>query len=275
MRNTSIKLCSLALFAGIFGTFLRWLQTMSGFETETGLSIPHAPISYVVLAYIIGYGILLYVLLRPLKNMSAPETYPNSLIVGGRLLPLFAVGAGILMGLGGAVSVVLSLFNKNVFQLITGILAIISAPFMLSFIKGASGFGAKKRGRVCCSMITIFICFWLIATYKYNASDPVLWNFAPRLLAVSALLLAMYFISGFAFVTGKHMPTLFFSLFGAFLGLFTLTESYPIGDRLIMLALSLFVLSCSFGLICNISSSPLPAGDAEETEPESPAESEE
>lgn len=261
MRNTSIKLCSLALFSGIFGTFLRWLQTMSGFEEDTGLSIPHAPISYVVLAYIIAFCVVLYVLLRPLKNMSAPEAYPQSLLVPGRLLPFASIVVGVIMGLGGAICVVSSIFDLNVFQLITGILAIICAPFLVSFIKGASGFGAKKRGRLCCVVICVFICYWLIATYKYSASDPVVWSFAPRLLAVSALLLGIYFISGFAFVAGKHMLTLFFSLLGAFLGLFTLTDSYPWGDHLIMLALSLFMLLCSYGLICNIC--PKPQAEAE------------
>ena len=42
MRKTALTLTVSTLVLGIFGAFLRWLQTMSAFDKETGFPIPGA-----------------------------------------------------------------------------------------------------------------------------------------------------------------------------------------------------------------------------------------
>ena len=51
MRKTALTLTVSTLVLGIFGAFLRWLQTMSAFEKETGFSVPGAGTTVVFVIY--------------------------------------------------------------------------------------------------------------------------------------------------------------------------------------------------------------------------------
>jgi len=91
---------------------------------------------------------------------------------------------------------------------------------------------SKKNGGVFGAVSTVFfICFWLIAAYKYSAADPVIWHFALSLPAFSATVLAFYFIAGFVFNKPKPLASLYFSLLGTFLCLTVLADSYPVGEQ--------------------------------------------
>ena len=203
--------------------------------------------------------------LRSLKIKEAPTTYPKCISAGGNIFSLGAKIIGVIMGLGGAASVVTSIVSRDLFQLISGILALATAPAVGSFLGSAAKHGAKKRGRFCATFVTVFICFCLISAYKFSSSDPVLWNFAPRLIAIAVLLLSSYYISGFTYVEGKTIPALYSSLMGGFLGLSTMTESYGIGAHLIILALSLYSLLFAYGLICSCKESGENDFDSEST----------
>ena len=47
MRKNALTITLCVLVLGIFGAFLRWLQTRSIFEEETGLALRGAPISVI------------------------------------------------------------------------------------------------------------------------------------------------------------------------------------------------------------------------------------
>ena len=51
MRKTALTLTVSTLVLGIFGAFLRWLQTMSAFDKETGFPIPGAGTTVALVIY--------------------------------------------------------------------------------------------------------------------------------------------------------------------------------------------------------------------------------
>ncbi|MEA4895774.1 MAG: hypothetical protein VB064_11000, partial [Oscillospiraceae bacterium] len=92
----------------------------------------------------------------------------------------------------------------------------------------------------------------LIASYKYSASDPVIWHFAPRLLTISSTVLAFYYIAGFVFNKPRPLASLYFSLLGTFLCLTVLADSYPLGEQLITVGFLAAMTLLSFKQISGV-----------------------
>jgi len=232
MRKKSLIICGFTVIMGVFGAFLRWVQTLSVFEADTGLATSHSPWSYAVVLFSLLFAVLLYVWLRKLKNVSFALKYPE---VYSKTIPFASVAAyavGALIAIGGVLTLIRSVqTSKSVFDLILGLFSFVCAAGMTDFLLSLDK-PVKKNGGVFGAVSTVFfLCFWLIASYKYSASDPVIWHFALRLLAISSTVLALYFIAGFVFNKPKPLASLYFSLLGTFLCLTVLADSYPVGEQ--------------------------------------------
>lgn len=234
MRNKSLKLCGFTVIMGIFGAFLRWLQTQNIFEADTGLAIPHSPLSYAVVSFVLLFAVLLYLWIRRLKTVDFPAKYPD---VYSKSFPLVTIAAeliGAVMAIGGVLTLVRAVKTTGtVFDLILGLFTLLCAAGLTTLIISAGKPAKKNSGYWSAISIVFYICFWLIAAYKFSAADPVIWHFAPRLLAISATVLAFYFIAGFIFNKPRPMASLYFGLLSTFLCIITLADSYPIGEQLI------------------------------------------
>lgn len=234
MRKNSFNICGFTVIMGVFGAFLRWLQTLSVFETDTDLATPHSPWSYAIVLFILLFAVLLFVWLRKLKNVGFALKYPE---VYSKTIPFVSVAAyaiGALIVTGGVLTLIRSVHtSKSVFDLILGLFSFVCAAGMTSFLLSLEKPEKKKSGVFGAVSTVFYICFWLIAAYKYSASDPVIWHFALRLLAISATVLAFYFIAGFVFNKPKPLASLYFSLLGTFLCLTVLADSYPVGEQFI------------------------------------------
>jgi hypothetical protein len=234
MRNKSLKLCGFTVIMGIFGAFLRWLQNSNIFEADTGLAIPHSPWSYAVILFAALFAILLFVWLRKYRDIGFASNYPE---VYSGTVPFVTVAAyiiGAVIAVGGILTVSRSVStSKTAFDLILGLFSLICAAGMTTFILSIGKQGKKSSGVFGAAVTVFFLCFWLIASYKYSAADPVIWHFALRLLSISATILAFYFIAGFVFNKPKPLASLYFSLLGTFMCLVVLADSYPLGEQLI------------------------------------------
>ena len=274
MRKTTRTLCGFTVAAGIFGAFFRWVQLGRAVEEDTGLFLPGAPSSTLMAVYLVVVAAVLLVLVRRCKGAAFQTSYPAVYAGGGRAVKPVAILAGILLAIGGLLTITHAMHMAKaatagligtldytpVFDLLLGIFAIICGIAAIFFVFNA---GSRKPGRAYFSsaLIVLFLCFWLIAAYKYSADDPVLWNFAIRLLDISATILAFYYAAGFVYDKPRPLAALYFCQLSAFLGIVTEADVYPLGEQLIVLAF----------LILSLLLSALQLGSAGTHSPETPS----
>ncbi len=234
MQKTAIKICAGALILGIFGAFLRWLQIQNIIEADTGLATRNSPWSFALIFFVLVFAILLWLMVRKLKNVDFPSKYPDVYLKNVPFASIFAVLIGIIIALGGVMTVLRSVqTSKTVFDLVLGLFSFVCAAGMASFIGSASKPEKKSQGFFGAISIVFYLCFWLIAAYKFSAKDPVTWDYAPRLLAIAATLLAFYFIAGFVFNKPRPLASLYLGLLSTFMCIITIADSYPIGEQFI------------------------------------------
>lgn len=219
---------------GIFGAFLRWLQNQNIFEPDTGLAIPHSPLSYAIILFVLLFALLLYLWIHRLKTVDFPTKYPDIYSKSFPFATIVAELIGAVMAIGGVLTLVRAVKTSGtVFDLILGIFTFLCAAGLTTLMVSAGKPAKKNSGYWGAISIVFYLCFWLIAAYKFSAADPVIWHFAPRLLAISATVLAFYFIAGFVFNKPRPLASLYFGLLSTFLCIITLADAYPIGEQLI------------------------------------------
>ncbi len=247
MRKTAFKLCGFTLVMGIFSAFIRWLQRINGFEPETGLAITGSPYGYAVAGFILLFAILLLVLVRRLSGLCFDERFPQIYAKGIPFVMIPAGLVGAVTALGGILTLLRAVStSKTIFDLVLGVFALLCAAGMASLILASAKPGKRKNGVFGAVSTVFFLCYWLIAAYKYSAADPVLWHFAPRLLSICALVLACYYHAGFVFKKPKPLSALYFSGLSVFLCITVLADAYPTGEQLITLGFAVLLSLLSF-----------------------------
>jgi hypothetical protein len=255
MRKKSLILCGFTVIMGIFGAFLRWLQNVNIFEADTGLAIPHSPYSYAVVLFAVLFAGVLLLWLRRYRGITFVSKYPAVYSGIGSFAKVAAYIIGAVIAVGGVLTVYRSVStSKSAFDLILGLFSFVCAAGMTTFLVSAGNQEKKSGGSFGAAAMVFFLCFWLIASYKYSAADPVIWHFAPRLLTISATILAFYFIAGFVFNKPKPLASLYFSLLGTFICITVLADSYPLGEQLITVGFLAAMLLLSFGQLSSASS---------------------
>lgn len=227
-----------------------------------------------MIAFLLGFAVWLFLYLRGLKSYSMPEKYPESFACPTKLWKIGSILFSAVMILG-ALAILLSVISamRNdtgvtqlyenlwqrlsslglVFNLLLAIFAFVCALCLLSFADGANGKNPRNGGAAVIAVV-FFFCYRLIATYKAFASDPVIWHYAIQILAVSAVLLAFYYVSGFAYGRPRMISTLYFCLLGAFLSIISIADSsLGIGLHLISAATAGILLLVAYAQLRNMS----------------------
>ena len=276
MHRKPLMFCGFVSMMGIFGAFLRWLQNLQGFDPDTGLGITQSPIHYIMIAFILGFAVWLFLYLHGLKSYSMPEKYPESFACPTKLWKVSSILFSAVMILGALailLNVISAMRNETgvtevfsnlgqklsslglVFNLLLAIFAFVCALSLLSFSDGVNGKNPRNGGAAAIAVV-FFFCYRLIATYKTFASDPVIWHYAIQILAVSAALLAFYYVSGFAYGRPRMISTLYFCLLGAFLSIISIADSsLEIGSHLISVSTAGMLLLIAYAQLRNMSPS--------------------
>lgn len=263
MRKKSLILCGFAVIMGIFGAFLRWLQIQNIFEADTDLVTAHSPWSYALIAFVLLFAVLLGLWIRKLKSLDFPSKYPQVYSKSIPFVSIAAVLVGAVMVIGGVLTVIRALSTSGtVFDLILGLFTLLSAAGITTFIILANKPEKKSSGYFGAICIVFYLCFWLIAAYKFSAQEPATWTYAPRLLAIAATLLAFYFIAGFVFNKPRPLASLYFGLLGTFLCIITIADSYPLGEQFITVG---FVASLTLLSFSQINGSKLDTHESSES----------
>ena len=197
MQKNALPITLATLVAGIFGAFLRWLQTRNIFD-ENGLAIRGAGISIVYVIYSVLVLAAVCVLVSMLlKQYAAPKDAAAALAdptafpfaVACVLAAAFVCCAVVMMFTTGSAKFPMM---QRIFGAF-GIFAGLCLPFLPAKRTGGHGSFSAAASVV----LTLFCCYWLVFAYRLNAENPVIWAYAPEMLAVVTTTLAFYYIAAF------------------------------------------------------------------------------
>lgn len=253
MQNKPLMFCGFTTMMGIFGAFLRWLQNMQSFETTSKLPITNSPWHFIVLIYMVGFAVLLLWYVLRMKNSVQPMKYPEVFACDSKFWNIGAIFFSLLMATSAVIIIfdVVTAEERSIFDLTLGMFGIICAICYFSFINGTRGKNTRNGG-FAGTVIVIFYCYQLIATYKTFASDPVTWHFAIQIISVAACLLAFYYVAGFANGSPKMMSTIYFCHLGAFFAIITCADKITLGVTLLAIATAGMLLLISYAQLSNI-----------------------
>ena len=247
-RLTTITLC-FTCTAGAFGVFLRWLQLITAFETDTGLPIKGARLSIAVTVLSLFAAVFLILVTviaskKPVPEKSAVKLPVESFVFSlvSKLVCVLAVVGAVLLFIsagGGSESGVTRMLAA------AALAAGLSYPAFISRFKRSSGVFTCIL-----SLIPVVFCsFWLIVSYKDHAANPVIWEFAFEILAISASVLSLFFVAGYPCGSPKPFISFYFCNLSAFLCIVTLADPRPLPLSLTFASLALIELMYAGGIL--------------------------
>ena len=254
MRKTALTLTVSTLVLGIFGAFLRWLQTMNAFDKETGFPVPGAGTTVVFVIYsILVLAAFIVVTLVWLGRWQRGTDAESAL----RCDSLFPLAAGWVLCAAFAAASCILLFSAGQSRYPLGqrlfggfgILAGLSIPFLFGK-KGGSGAG--PLGRSAATVLTLFYCYWMVFTYKLDSEDPILWHYALEILAVVAATAAVYFIAGHFYGSGHGGRTLIAVQIGVYLNICILFDERGTALNVLLGVTAALLLLLEYILISNL-----------------------
>lgn len=272
MSQKSILPPLTAILAGAVGFALRKWQLSAGFERDTGLAVPGAPSALLLLLWSLAVAVLLALLCwraaqDPQRLRSLDGAVGNPACLGAILL-----SAVLLLASAGAEVVAFSVPGGRSSILADTVLTQVASrvlpPLRILLCGGgvlAAGLwgrnlytgGEKHRESLAILELCFLFSVWLISDYQLRSADPVVMDYVYEILAIVAVLMALYYLAGCSFGEPKPARALFFSLMGPYFCLVTLADTHSLADvfrygfgSLFLLAHALFVLFA-----------PLPAGE--------------
>ncbi len=251
MQKQAIQLTGFAGVAGALGFLLRWMQNLQIYDPVTGLANGVAGINFLLLAVLALTAAGLAFWLWRMRGYELPQG--ASALVGRS--PLHTI-CGSLGGLVLLVSGMAMLFLSGrylfpTFRIILGLLAMAAGISAIGLFVQGGRKGWEKTRQFFSVMLTVFGCFWLVVIYKENAADPVIWRFAPEVLAVCAAMVAFYYITGYHFDACKGLPTAYFCLLGMALNMLCVIDDHIGADALSYGATALMLGVWGFVLLAN------------------------
>lgn len=217
MQSQAYKITGFAAVMGALGFMMRWLQGMQIYDETTGLAERGASISVLVILILAGTVAALAVWAFWLRRYE-PRRDERALVGKSILYRLFGGLAGGVLVLSGLILIVTAGGDAMpgmqralaVFQVLGGVSAIL-------LVVHADQPGQVKTRRVAAVVLVLFGCMFMVTVYRENAANPVLWEFAPEILALCAATLALYYTAGYQFGQAKPFAGIFFCQTGLFL----------------------------------------------------------
>lgn len=257
---------------GAFGAFFRWLQLQTARDSETGLINPSV-LNYLLPAVIIAAAVLLFLLTRKLTNEDT--VFPTGMSEALRGLSLIYIICAWIFAAIAVIGGVLTIVNTEL-DTLRSMYVVIAVLAMLSGL-GFPIICSASRSHYSPSLISILMtfpiimyCVWLVSIYRANASNPNLWIYAIETIAVCVILIALFYVAGYAFGRPEPKKACFMSLFAAFMCITTLADSRYTGLELILVSTAGMLLMYGWLIVKNRCAPPEP--EAEKKPEEAPAE---
>lgn len=269
-----------ALGGAVLAALLRLVQRATAFEGPLGLAIPLAPASVILVCLLAITGAALMILAatqpinkRPWAKGQAhrwdlafldreDRVYPV-LLIAAAFLALAAAPVLFVRG-AGQLKLYLDMAGHSDRPSDNGFLALLAAAAALLAFLGLQQMaresfspGRRGHGGFSAALPAVTGCVWLMESFRAHASDPVLWDYAPRLLAIVAGMLFYLDCAGMS--TGAARPKRLLWLAGMTIVLSALSaaDCREAGDLLLLGAQALTAAAVLWRLPSNLEDPPV------------------
>lgn len=232
----------ISLFAGAIGWLIRRQEVAAVFDPNTGLAEPGAPITTVLIVVSLVTVALLFGLSFTVSKERSLTTFRDAF--GGSVF-----GTASFTVLGLAVAALAALEMVWLFQTADGPGGLATVRLLAALLAGlclllTALLGTRGSNVAIPAAAPVFwLCAWLVVKHIDRAADPVILSYAYHLFALAALLLALYYVAGYAF--GKHQPRrlMFCSSVAVYFTGVTMGDdlSFPIRGTLLALAATVLI----------------------------------
>lgn len=255
MRKRALSICCTVCVLGAFGTFCRWLQNMTAFEADTGLYLTGNIWGQAMTVLMLAAVVILFLSISHMKRLglAAGRTFEHALGNNTAFHKPVGIFIAVLMVVGSMALVFTA--DDGFYPLLLRILALLGILSALGFLIMASCARTPTDPAIACfgSALPIFLgCFWLIISYREDASTPVIWSYAPEILALACSLMAFYYIAGFAFGRPRPYAAIFFSGLGACFCIATLPDERLMALQIMFIAMAAMQLYLLWGTVANL-----------------------
>lgn len=241
MQTEGYKITGFSAVMGALAFMLRWIQTLNIYEEETGLPNRGAPVNlWLIALLVLTLGALAVWVLR-LRRYEPMDDY-SALVGPGLAWPIFGIIAGAMLAVAGLIMLAAGgHYAAPVLRRILGALeAVAGISAVLMAIHGGKPMQVRTR-QVASVLLVLFGCMYMVVVYKENAANPVVWNFAPEILALCVATLALYYLAGYQFGSIKPYTSIFFCFAGVFFCLMCVVDQGLSADALSYISLALLL----------------------------------
>ncbi len=217
MQAQAYRITGFAAVMAAGGFMLRWLQSMQIYDAESGLADRSAGINIWVIGIIIITLAVLAVWTLWLHRY-VPARDSRALVGRGLTYRIVGCFAGGVLALSGAILLVTAQnYEMPVMQRILAVLQLLGGLSAVLLTVYADAPETVKLRRTASVVLVLYGCLFMVAVYKMNAANPVVWDFAPEVLAICAVTLALYYTAGYQFGQAKPFCGIYFCQAGMFL----------------------------------------------------------
>jgi len=239
----------ISIFAGAIGWLIRRTEIATVFDPISGLAERGAMITILLIVLSVAVTALLFGLSFTVPKGRNLSTFTNAF--GGSLfitIPLTLLGLVVLV-LTGLEALSLLPDGMDGFAAVRlGGAALSGLCLMLTAVLGHRGINVALPATV----PVFWLCAWLIVSHIDRAADPVLLGYVYNLFTKAALLLALYYIAGYAFRQHRPGRLMFASSTAIFFTGVTMGDNLDLYTRGTFLALAATVLIYQIALTKNL-----------------------
>ena len=257
MQKNAVTATVATLIMGIFGAFLRWLQNRNLYEEDTGLPAPHAAISiafvlFSALMIVLMAGMILIWLRRWERPQDAEILFRVTGPAPAALAWLLCV-VTVLCGI-----VLMFTAGTSEFPMLRRMLgaASIVAGAAFPFLPGRVLGGASPLSKPAATYLPLFYCFWMIFAYRSNAENPILWSYAPEILALVATTIAFYCVAGVFYRRRTCAAALIFCQIAAYLDISILSDGRARVFQAMFAVSAILLLLMEYLMVSNLKAPP-------------------
>ena len=217
-----------AVGLGAVCVLLRWLQNMNVFDAETGLAAPRHTLSILLALLLMGSAVAMFVMNRSLRAASASDDPEQAMAELPMPLTAVIVAAGVIAAGGAVMSFFLGVGTVNKVTALIGLVSVTGLLFF-PFLNRWGGFGAFLS-----LMPVVYFSVWFVVAYRDYARSPVLWSYAPLMLAIAASLYGVYRLSAYFHYRAQPLKAVYACCLATMLNMTVLMDTAIGAGRLIL-----------------------------------------
>lgn len=189
----------IGLFGGALAGVLRYGQQRTGFDWETGLSIPSNPFGLALLALGLVCVVLSIVagLGEPREATTLQEAFP------GDTAMLCVMVAGIFLTIASGACMAYGAFGVSQMDLVVSLGVVFGGVGLLGIVPACRAGNEKKVDSVFALLSVVAAVVLLIVCYRQVSINPDLWAYGVEVLALAAVLMALFNLIGFSVSMGQ------------------------------------------------------------------------